>query len=161
MKNIGKLDPRLESDWLFFSDVLIMVCSEAGDEVIVPARVPSSVPVAAPVAVPAAVPAPTKTGSRVLDKQQIQAFHRYAIAHNLTFSETSLEEVIEDGGVEKWAKVPQDEAVRIGKEASVQRAPTAQLALEPPRLPMTFPILKKRVFSSFERVGKYDDMCDE
>ena len=55
----------------------------------------------------------------------------------------------------------QDEAVRIGKEASVQRAPTAQLALEPPRLPKTFLILKKRVFSSFERVGKYDDMCDE
>jgi hypothetical protein len=140
MKNIGKLDPRLESDWLFFSDVLIMVCFGAGDEVIVPARVPSSVPVAAPVAVPVAVPAPTKTDSRVLDKQQIQALHRYAIAHNLTFSETSLEEVIEDGGVEKWAKVPQDEAVSIGKEATHSKPPIGQLVLEPPRVPTLFPV---------------------
>ena len=134
-----------------------MVCSGAGDGVVVPVQVPAQVPVP----VHGAVPPPTKTGSRVMDKQQNQALHRYAIAHNLTFLETSLEEVIEGGGVEKWAKVPQDEAVRIGKEASVQRAPTGQLALEPPRLPMTFPMLKKRVFSSFGRVGKYDDMCDE
>ena len=42
--------------------------------------------------------------------------------------------------IKKWAKVPQDEAVRIGKEATISKPPTGQLVLEPPRVQTLFPV---------------------
>jgi hypothetical protein len=104
MITMGQFDATMYDDWLAHSNVLMQVCSEMnfgdsdedGDETDEHAG-----KIASSKFRRMATNNPPQR--RQLDRNQIVAIDAYAAAHGKSFSDVSLEAVIADSGVEKWA----------------------------------------------------------
>ena len=95
---LGQLDTTMYANWLRYSNILMQVCSEMdfngggdssseesyGDKPAVPARKKMTVP-----------------GNRQLTRDEVVAIRGYAEYHGKSFSDVSLEIVVDAGGAEK------------------------------------------------------------